>query len=289
MASPLNVALGRYRHGFVVISVITAAVLLLLPFVVLIATSTSANAFALFPPQGFTLDWYKKVLTDPAWASSLWLSVWVSALATLIATVFGVAGALALPRIRNKAAVRALRTLFIVPIALPPVAYAVGLYGVNLSVPFLHGTFASLIIGDSLLALPYVFVVVSGAVGRLDTALRPAASTMGASWPMIVFRVELPLLVGGIVAGALFAFSTVFDEVVLAVFVAPLGSSTLPLKMLTESQEAVSPELTAASTLLSLLALVILGAVNLVMRRRAAQAAKASQPVLPQAAKVVNA
>ena len=275
MKDPLFIAIGRFRLLFVGVAVLVAATLMLLPFVVLVATSWSKTAFALFPPEGFTLDWYRTVLTDPDWADAFWRSIWVSGLATAVATVFGVAGALALPRLRSPAVARAIRTLFITPIALPPVAYAVGLYGVNLNVPALHGTFTSLVLGEALLAVPYVFVVTSGAVGRLDPAMRPAASTMGAAWPVILFRIELPLILGGVLAGALFAFVTVFDDVVLAVFVAPLGSQTLPLKMLSESQEAVSPELTAASTLVSLLALVVLGATNLILRRRAFAAQRA--------------
>jgi ABC-type spermidine/putrescine transport system permease subunit II len=93
---------------------------------------------------------------------------------------------------------------------------------------------------------------------------------------VILFRIELPLILGGVLAGALFAFVTAFDDVVLAVFVAPLGSQTLPLKMLSESQEAVSPELTAASTLVSLLALFVLGATNLILRQRASAAQRAA-------------
>jgi putative spermidine/putrescine transport system permease protein len=241
MRHPLVVALGRYRYVAMVLAAVIALALFLLPFAVLMATSFSDNAFALFPPEGFTFDWYHTVLTSGDWADATWLSIWISALATVIATVFGVAGALALPRIRRPGLARAARTLFIAPIALPPVAYAVGLYGINLDVAALHGTFTSLILGEAILALPYVFVTASGAVGRLDPALRRAASTMGAPWPLILLRVELPLIAGGVIAGALFAFVTAFDDVVLAVFVAPLGSNTLPLMMLNQSQEAVSP------------------------------------------------
>jgi putative spermidine/putrescine transport system permease protein len=288
MKDPLSVALGRYRPVFVAVAVLVAISLLLLPFLVLVATSWSANAFALFPPQGFTLSWYSTVLHDPDWAASFWRSIWISAVATAIAAGFGVAGALGLPRIRRLWVARAVRTLFIVPIALPSVAYAVGLYGINLNIGALHGTYTSLVLGEALLALPYVFVVVSGSVARLDPALRPAASTMGAPWPVILWRVELPLILGGVLAGALFAFITAFDDVVLAVFVAPLGSQTLPLKMLSESQEAVSPELTAASTLISLLVLAVLGAANLILRRRtsAARRAAAGPAAAPKVAPV---
>ncbi|MFI5953284.1 ABC transporter permease [Cryptosporangium sp. NPDC051539] len=274
MKSPLAGVLGGSRFVALGVAVVVALALLLVPFAVVIATSFSDNAFALFPPEGFTFDWYRTVLTSPDWGQAAWLSIWISALATLIATVFGLGGALALARLRRRGLARVVRTLFIAPIALPPVAYAVGLYGINLDVPVLYGTFTPLVLGEAVLALPYVFVVVSGAVGRLDPALRQAAATMGAPWPMVLLRVELPLIAGSVFAGALFAFVTAFDDVVLAVFVAPLGSTTLPLLMLNQSQESVTPELTAASTLVSLAALLVLGVGNLFTRRRSAPASR---------------
>jgi ABC-type spermidine/putrescine transport system permease subunit II len=95
---------------------------------------------------------------------------------------------------------------------------------------------------------------------------------MGASWPMIVWRVDLPLALPQLLVGAGFAFAVIFDEVVLSVFLAPVDVKTLPLQMLNASQEALSPQLTAASTLISLLIMALLGLVSLVSNRRAARA-----------------
>jgi ABC-type spermidine/putrescine transport system permease subunit II len=86
----------------------------------------------------------------------------------------------------------------VAPPALPYIAYAIGLYDVLLRFPALDDTTAPLILGESALAFPISFLVVSGAAARIDPAPRPAASTMGARWPTIVLRVELPLLRAGI-------------------------------------------------------------------------------------------
>nr|WP_243843583.1 ABC transporter permease subunit [Microbacterium endophyticum] len=212
------------------------------------------------------------------------LSLWTASLSTAIATVLGVAGAVGITRVKSRATQRWLRTMFIVPIALPPIAYAVGLYGVNSSLDFLRGTLVSLILGHALIALPYVFVIVSGGVARIDPSLRPAAATLGARWPLILWKVELPSLLPYVLSGMLFAFIVVFDEVVLAVFLLPPGMQTLPLRMLHASQEAFSPELTAASTLVSLLAIVVLAIIPLTnaarARRRRRPRARPNQPHL---------
>ncbi len=120
-----------------------------------------------------------------------------------------------------------------------------------------------------------MFVIVSGGVARIDPALRPAAWTLGARWPLVLWKIELPALLPYILSGALFAFIVVFDEVVLAVFLLPPGVQTLPLKMLSAASEAFSPELTAASTLVSVLAIVVLAIVPLVIGRGTRRAGRA--------------
>ena len=258
----LRNSLGLYRFPIIAIA-IAGGLLLFVPFLVMLSTSFTSGVFISFPPEGFSLQWYAEVVADRRWTRPFWLSIGLSCVATAIAVIIGVAGALGLARITNPAAARSLRTLFIVPVALPPIAYAVGLYGVNArSGPF-GDTLGALILGEALIALPYVFVLVSAALSRMDPALRSAASTMGAPWPMILWRVELPILFPNIIAGAVFAFIIVFDEVVLSLFLLPAGQSTLPLKMLDASREAFSPELSAASSLVSLMALVVLGIATL--------------------------
>lgn len=273
--------LGWYRAPILLVAVL-ASLLLIVPFLILVSTSWTAGSFILFPPEGFSLQWYGEVLSDKAWMSSFVLSLWTSALSTLIATTLGAAGAIGLTRVRSRTAQRWIRTAFIIPIALPPIAYALGLYGVNMNLGFLRGTLVSLIVGHALVAMPYVFVLVSGGIARLDPALRPAASTLGARWPLVLWKIELPALLPYVLSGALFAFVIVFDEVVLAVFLLPIGMQTLPLRMLNASQEAFSPELTAASTLVSLLAILLLAILPLsnAIRRRRGGTRRPSAPVL---------
>lgn len=282
-STPIGRSLGLYRLPIILIAVL-ASLLLIVPFLILVSTSWTAGSFIMFPPEGFSLRWYQEVLADRRWMGSFWLSVWESAVATLIATVLGVTGAIGLTRVRSLRTQRWIRTLFIVPIALPPIAYAVGLYGVNMDFGFLRGTLVTLIIGHGLIAMPYVFVIVSGGLARIDPALRPAAWTLGAKWPLILWKVELPALLPYILSGALFAFIVVFDEVVLAVFLLPPGVQTLPLKMLSAASEAFSPQLTAASTMVSVLAIVLLAVIPLFTSRRARRTSRPIRRAAPAAA-----
>jgi len=278
MKNPLARSLGWYR-GLVILIAALASLLLIVPFLILVSTSWTEGSFILFPPTGFSLQWYAEVLSDRRWMGSFGLSLWTATISTVIAATLGTAGAIGLTRVRSRTAQRWIRTLFIVPIALPPIAYAVGLYGVNVDLGFLRGTLVTLIVGHALIAMPYVFVLVSGGIARIDPALRPAASTLGAKWPLILWKIELPALLPYLLSGALFAFIIVFDEVVLAVFLLPPGMQTLPLRMLNASQEAFSPELTAASTLVSLLAILVLGLIPLstaLRKRRAGRSVSAS-------------
>lgn len=266
MTTTVARSLGAWRILVVAVALL-ASLLLIVPFLVLVSTSWTQGGFIMFPPDGFSLQWYAKVLGDRRWMNAFTFSLWESAAATLIATVLGTLGAVGITRVRRRSAQRWIRTLFIVPIALPPIAYAVGLYGAGSQLSFLRGSVATLVIGHALLALPYVFVIVSGGVARIDPALRPAAWTLGARWPLVLWKIELPAVLPYILSGALFAFVVVFDEVVLAVFLLPPGLQTLPLKMLNAASEAFSPELTAASTLVSVLAIVVLAVVPVIVGR----------------------
>jgi ABC-type spermidine/putrescine transport system permease subunit II len=288
MSTTVGRSLGAFRLPIIVIALL-ASLLLIVPFLILVSTSWTSGSFILFPPEGFSLQWYAEVLGDRRWMGSFWLSIWESLIATVIATVLGVAGAIGLTRVRSRQAQRWVRTLFIVPIALPPIAYAGGLYGVNMDFGFLRGTLVTLVVGHALIAMPYVFVIVSGGIARIDPALRPAAWTLGARWPLILWKIELPALLPYVLSGALFAFIVVFDEVVLAVFLLPPGVQTLPLKMLSAASEAFSPELTAASTLVSVLAIVLLAFVPLITSRlsRRNRPSRRRTPAVPAVAEGV--
>jgi putative spermidine/putrescine transport system permease protein len=113
-------------------------------------------------------------------------------------------------------------------------------------------------IGQAVLAFPLVFVIVSAGLAAIDPRITDAAATLGARWPMVVWKVELPLIKTSIIAAVLFAFSFTFDEVVMALLMSPPGNFTLPVQIFRAARESISPELSAASTYIVMMAIAVL-------------------------------
>ena len=204
MRDPLGDALRWTRTPIVVFSLLVAA-FLLLPVGIVVSTSFSAAPFLVFPPSGFTFHWYGAIVHDSQWMQPFYTSLRVGALATALATIMGTSAALGLRRLRLRG--RALAAAFVAPIALPFLAYGLGLYDLVTKVSFLQNSNVPVAIGESVLAFPIVFVIVSAGLAGIDPRITDAASTLGARWPTVVWRVELPLIRTSIIASILFAFS----------------------------------------------------------------------------------
>ncbi|MDR1798593.1 MAG: ABC transporter permease [Bifidobacteriaceae bacterium] len=262
----LRESLGKSGWAVRLAAGLAAFILFAVPALVLVATSWTEQRFALFPPKGFTLEWFGEVLTSKKWLQPFGRSATVAAIGTALAVILGVAAAIGVSRLRSSRAARAWRTVMILPLAVPPIALGVGLYNMGRWLNLSDGRMALLILGQMISALPFVFVLVAGAITRLDPNLHKAAQTLGANSWLIIRKVELPLLGPTILAAAVFAFVVIFDEVVLAVFLLPPGVETLPVTMLRASQETMTPALTAASTVVSLLAVLLLGGSQMVGR-----------------------
>lgn len=254
---------------------IALAFFLLLPIAVIIPASLTAGAFLSVTPEGLSTRWYDEVFTNPIWRDAFFLSAQIAVAAALIATVLGTAAALALSRVTRGA--RWLRSFLIMPLVLPYVVYALGLFNLTDSLRLTPGS-AMIIVGQTCLAFPIVFVAVSAGIGRLDPALTRAASSLGARWPMVVWRIEIPLLRWNIIAAAIFAFAFCFDELVIALFLASPGSSTLPVQIFTSARDSVSPAIAAAGTVVMFVAMCALVAVTLVMKTQSNRARRSSVP-----------
>jgi putative spermidine/putrescine transport system permease protein len=257
-------ALGGWRRPFAVAGVLVA-VFLLIPVLAILPISFSDSAFLVWPPEGFTLRWYETILSDPLWTSAFWTSIRIALFAAVLATVAGTAAALAVRRLPPRSA-SWMRTLFVAPVVLPYVVYALGLFNLFDALRVI-GAEWPIIVGQAVLAFPIVFVVMSAALTRVGGALTRAASSLGARWPEIVWRVELPMVRLNILAGFIFAFAFCFDEVVVALFLAPPDAPTFPLKIFTSARESSSPDIAAASTLVMSVALLSFALSGIVLRR----------------------
>ena len=247
--------------------VFSALVLLFLiaPILAVVPLSFNSQPFFNYPLAGFSLRWYQEFFSSPRWTGAIRNSLIVGAATTLLATVLGTLAAHGLAR-RDMPWRGLVTGLLISPMIVPVVITAVGMYFFFGRLGILN-TLAVLILADTALAVPFVVITVTATLSTYDVNLTRAASSLGAGPLVTFFRVTLPLILPGVISGALFAFVTSFDETVLVQFLAGPDQRTLPKQMFTGIREEVSPTITAAATVLILVATLLLAAVELLRRR----------------------
>lgn len=251
---------------------------LVVPVLVVAPLSFSAARYLSFPPPGFSLQWYRKFIESAAWTDAAWTSIGIGLATAALSVALGTAAALGLARGRFPGRQLA-QALILSPIVAPGIVVAVGLYYVYARFG-LVGQPAALVAAHTCLAAPFVVVNVSAALAGTDRRLEQAALSLGAT-PFGAFRqVTLPLIAPGVFAGAVFAFVTSFDELLVALFLAGTTAVTLPRRMWEQINFDVDPTIAAASTLLiALTTLLMLGAEAL--RRRAERLRGARAAMLP--------
>jgi len=227
---------------------VLGALFLVLPTLVVIPMSFSDSMTFQFPPAGFTWHLYANFFTNPAWLMALGNSVLVALLTAVAATLLGTAAALGLNRLPGRAA-QTLRTVLMIPLVAPSIVVATAVY-ITFLQWHLTGTLLGYVLAHTAIALPFVLVNVTAAIGGLDPLLLRASTSLGAP-PMRTFRrVTLPLISRGIVTGAIFAFVTSFDEVVIALFLHSPTFQTLPVQMYNSVTAEIDPTISAASSLI---------------------------------------
>jgi len=240
-------------------------VYLMIPSFVVIPMSFNSSELLQFPPRDFSLRWYETYFAREEWTTSTVNSFIVAGCTTVLATGLGTMMALGL--IRGRVPFRNFWIgVFLMPLIVPTIVSGVALYAV-LGPARLVGTIPGLVVAHTVLALPFVLVNVSAVLQRVDWRIEQAARSLGAS-PLQAFRlVTLPIIRPGILAGALFAFITSFDEVVVALFISGVGAVTLPVQMWDGLRFEINPVVASASTLLIGLSVVVL-ILAAVLRRR---------------------
>jgi putative spermidine/putrescine transport system permease protein len=238
---------------------------LILPILVIVPLSFNGGSFLTYPLDGLSLRWYEEVLTGERWIRALANSLIIAIPATALATVLGTLAALGLVEIRFPG--RALLTgLLISPMVVPVIIIAVGLYFAFVPLGLVN-SYAGLILAHTALGAPFVLVTVSATLSGFDRTLNRAAASLGAP-PLIVFRrVTMPIILPGLMAGALFAFATSFDEVIVILFIGGPHQRTLPRELFDGLSQHVTPAICAAATLLVLLASGLLAAMEGLRRR----------------------
>jgi len=240
---------------------------LLAPILAIVPLSFSSGQFLTYPIPGFSLRWYADFFQSEKWIGSLGNSLIVGISATVLATALGTVASLGLVRakFRGKGLIMG---ILVSPMIVPLVITAVGFYFFFAPLG-LTATFPGLIVAHTALAAPFVVVTVTATLAGFDMNLARASASLGAGPSTTFFKVILPLIAPGVASGALFAFATSFDEVVIVLFVAGPGQRTLPREMFSGIRENISPTITAVATILILLSIVLLAALELLRRRNA--------------------
>ena len=245
---------------------------LILPILVIIPLSFNAQPYFTYTremltldPDGFSLRWYQEFFSSSSWIASIKNSFLIGLASTVLATVLGTLAALGLSR-RNMPMRGFIMGVLISPMIVPLIISAAGMYFFYSSIG-LAQTYTGVVLAHAALGTPFVVITVTATLVGFDRSLTRAASSLGAN-PITVFRrVTLPLILPGVVSGALFAFITSFDEIVIVLFIAGVEQRTIPREMWSGIREQISPTILAVATILVLLSIALLTTLELLRRR----------------------
>jgi ABC-type spermidine/putrescine transport system permease subunit II len=221
---------------------------LLLPLIVVIPVSFSPSTVLHFPPAGLSWRWYEDFFGDDRWVNAAWLSIRVGVSVAIVSTLIGMLAAVALTRFITfgKGLVR---SLVLSPLIVPLIITSVGVYYV-MSELGMNSTFQGILIGHTVLALPYSVIIIESALRAYDVTLDEAAVSLGASRVLTFRKITMPIIMPSILASATFAFITSWDDVLLVTFLGGPSAQTLPLRMFEFLTTQVRPTIAAISSML---------------------------------------
>jgi putative spermidine/putrescine transport system permease protein len=240
----------------------TALVLffLIAPILAIIPLSFNSGSYFSYPLQGISLHWYKQALTSPDWQRALVNSIGIGAASTLISTCLGTLAALGLSRAQFP-----LRSLImpviISPMIVPIVVVAAGFYLIFAPLGLVN-SYPGVVLAHAALGTPFVVITVTASLLSFDQSLLRAASGLGAA-PWIAFRrVTLPLITPAVATGAVFAFATSFDEVIVILFIGGPDQTTVPRQMWSGIRDSIDPSILAVATMLIVFAVLLFASIN---------------------------
>lgn len=245
---------------------------LILPILVMIPLSFNAEPFFSFTPgmlkldpEAYSLKWYADIFNNSNWMLSIRNSFIIGIFATIIATTLGTMAAVGLTSTHMPLR-RTITALMLSPMIVPLIIVAAGMFFFYTKFN-LVATFPGLIIAHAALGVPFVIITVTATLSGFDRSLYQAGLSLGGS-PLYVFRsVMLPIIRPGVISGALFAFVTSFDEIVLVLFLAGPEQRTIPRQMFAGIREQISPTILAVATLLIIVSIIMLAMLEWLRRR----------------------
>jgi putative spermidine/putrescine transport system permease protein len=240
-------------------------VFLVLPTLIVVPMGFSSSQILAFPPPGWSLEWYEKAFTSTAWTSGFINSIQVAVVTAILSTILGTLASVGM--VRGRFPGRSLvNGLVLSPLIVPVIIIAIGMFSLYVRWK-ITGSLLGLVIAHTTLAVPFVIVSVTTSLRTIDRNLELAAQNLGAGPVQTFRRITLPLILPGVLAGALFAFLTSWDEVVTAIFLTTTRFRTLPVVMWEQVREVVDPSVAAVATVVLAVTTTIL-ALAFVVRRQ---------------------
>lgn len=236
---------------------------LMLPIIVIIPLSFNAEPFFTFTdgmlaldPEAYSMKWYAEILSDDKWILAIKNSFFIGICATLIATFLGTLAAIGMSN-SDMPFQRAIMAMLLSPMIVPLIITAAGMFFFYTQFN-LAGSYLGIIIAHAVLGTPFVIITVNAALAGFDYSLVNASQGLGAKPMYTFFKVVMPLIRPGVISGALFAFVTSFDEVVVVLFMAGPEQRTIPRQMFSGLREQISPTILAVATLLVIVSALLL-------------------------------
>ena len=247
-------------------------IFLITPILVIIPLSfnvepyfTFTEGMLAFDPDSYSLRWYRDFVNNTQWRHSVENSFIIAISSTILATFLGTMAALGLSK--SHMPYRSLMMgLLISPMIVPLIISAAGMYFFYSNIG-LDQTYLGIILAHTALGTPFVVITVTATLVGFDHSLTRASANLGASPTVTFFKVTMPLILPGVISGALFAFVTSFDEVVVVLFLAGFEQRTIPRQMWSGIREQISPTILAVATILVMFSVVLLAALELLRRR----------------------
>ncbi|MGR3545482.1 MAG: ABC transporter permease [Roseovarius sp.] len=247
-------------------------IFLITPILVVMPLSFNAQNFFTFTPEmlrfdpaGYSLKHYQDFFTSNEWQQALRNSLLIAPAATVLSVSFGTLAAIGLSS-EHVPFRRAIMAILISPMIVPLIISAAGMYFFYSRIG-LQGTYIGVVLAHAALGIPFVIITVTATLVGFDRSLTRAAANMGADPVTTFFRVQMPLILPGVISGGLFAFITSFDEVVVVLFVGSANQQTLPWEMFTGLREQISPTILAVATILVVISIALLTTMEYLRRR----------------------
>ena len=272
--------LWHYTFGIICGIIFT---FLITPILVVMPLSFNAQDFFTFTPEmlqfdpeGYSLKHYKDFFTNNEWQRSFKNSLLIAPVATLVSVSLGTLAAIGLSQ-SHVPFKRAITAILISPMIVPLIISATGMFffyshvgnfledRIGLDKNFVG--YVKVILAHSVLGIPFVIITVTATLVGFDNSLTRAAANMGADPVKTFFKIQMPLILPGVISGGLFAFITSFDEVVVVMFVGSTNQKTLPWQMFTGLREQISPTILAVATILVAISIALLVTLELLRRR----------------------